>query len=445
MMNNSVIMQLSKKNRIPLSCTIELTTKCNFKCIHCYMQNSKIKFIDLFKLKLFIKEFKNKGGKFITFTGGETLLYPNFEDLYLYAYEMGFRITIFTNGFLLNEKIINFFAIYKPYKIEVSLYGYDENSYKYNTKSNNSFTKIINNIYELKRNNINLVCKMVLTNYNIDYFDKIKELSKKLNVMFRYDYYVWPKINGELSSVEYQCNSKQIVNFLISQDSEIIKKWKNIYKDKKRNMCFNCSGGRNSFYLNSNFEIKPCLYGDFIKVNLNEYSFDDAWEIIGDYIDSEKLFENSICNDCKHINLCEGCPAYFYAFNRNIVMNEKKLPCCQIAYEKAVSVYRNIELISQVSVDLIDIAFKNNERVIIPICGTSMEPTFYDGEKIILRKSEKNEYNIGDIIAYKNNKTLVVHRIIELGSDFVITKGDNSATPTKIFLKDIIGIYNGKY
>ena len=59
------------------------------------------------------EEIKNAGTLFLLLTGGEPLLYPEFKQLYLKLKDMGFVITINTNGTLIDEAWADFFSDHK--------------------------------------------------------------------------------------------------------------------------------------------------------------------------------------------------------------------------------------------------------------------------------------------------------------------------------------------
>lgn len=71
----------------------------------------------------------------------------------------------------------------------------------------------------------------------------------------------------------------------------------------------------------------------------------------------------------------------------------------------------------------------------------SMEPTLHIEDYIIIKKS--NEYKIGDIIIYKNeNSPLIIHRIVQINGNQIITKGDANNLNDEPILKEQI---KGKY
>lgn len=431
----------AKKNRIPLTCTLEITTRCNFNCPHCYMKGYNLVDIDLKKAEKILVEVRKKGGLYLTLTGGEAFLYKKFKELYIFAYNLGFKITIFTNLYLLTEDLINLLSIYKPMKVETTIYGTSNENYYGCNPVLRPYDTVVNNLIKLKKKCINVGIKMVLTNYNYSMFEKISQLSKNLEIDFRFDYNLWPSLNGDDSIIEFQCSSDKIINLLLSRDGELIHNWKRDYKNKRREKCFNCGGGRYSFYINSNFILKPCLYGDYCKFDLNKLSFSEAWEQMGVFLNTNTENYNSKCYNCKYVNLCDACPAYIYAFTKKLCLHENEnLNCCDIAHKKAVCVFNNINVLPYVSVELVKKILFKTKQLRTKIYGSSMYPFFKEGDDILIKKREITDLKVGDVVLYNNNNILIVHRILSIGNDSIITKGDNSDEKAIICNKDVLGI-----
>jgi len=66
----------------------------------------------------------------------------------------------------------------------------------------------------------------------------------------------------------------------------------------------------------------------------------------------------------------------------------------------------------------------------------SMEPTIMTDDLIIVAAS--GDYAEGDVVVYQNGPMLVVHRIVELGPDTVITQGDANNAPDAPVRKEMI-------
>ncbi|MBR3325115.1 MAG: signal peptidase I [Clostridia bacterium] len=75
---------------------------------------------------------------------------------------------------------------------------------------------------------------------------------------------------------------------------------------------------------------------------------------------------------------------------------------------------------------------------IFQIASGSMEPTINIGDRILMKESK--DITEGDIVLYKNEDTLVCHRVEEIKDNNVICKGDNNNSKDKEISKnEIIG------
>lgn len=61
----------------------------------------------------------------------------------------------------------------------------------------------------------------------------------------------------------------------------------------------------------------------------------------------------------------------------------------------------------------------------------SMEPAYYKGDLLFVK--EKKDYAVGDVVVYQTEGMMVVHRIMEINGNTVITKGDANNTYDEAF------------
>ncbi len=125
----------AKEKGVPVSNQFELTPLCNFSCKMCYVhldpdqiKGQQILPVNTWK-KLMYDAWK-AGMMLATLTGGECLTYPGFDELYLYLHSLGCEVAVLTNGFLLDEERIRFFTEHKPCRIQVTLYGWNDDVYE---------------------------------------------------------------------------------------------------------------------------------------------------------------------------------------------------------------------------------------------------------------------------------------------------------------------------
>jgi len=125
------IINLSKDSR-PEEIMIEVTTRCNFSCIHCFrnMMSEDFTDMDIELFKKIINEASQIGVKWIVFSGwGEPLVHPRIIEFLKYTKERGLRILLNTNGFLLKKYVEEIYDI-KVDKIVISIDSLREDIYK---------------------------------------------------------------------------------------------------------------------------------------------------------------------------------------------------------------------------------------------------------------------------------------------------------------------------
>lgn len=76
------------------------------------------------------------------------------------------------------------------------------------------------------------------------------------------------------------------------------------------------------------------------------------------------------------------------------------------------------------------------------VLSGSMEPTFSKDDLVFVKRTDA--IAVGDIVVYQFERSLVVHRIIELDGGMVITRGDANSTADPAFEKSaVLGVVIG--
>ncbi len=118
----------------PREIMIEVTTSCNYDCIHCFrksMLNQSLKeFMSFEVFKTLLREASASGVEKISFSGwGEPLVHPEILNFMLEAKKGGFKVLLNTNGYLLLDYADELFRIGVD-ELYVSVDGVSEEVYK---------------------------------------------------------------------------------------------------------------------------------------------------------------------------------------------------------------------------------------------------------------------------------------------------------------------------
>lgn len=316
------------KNRIPLTATIEIISECNFRCVHCYVDNNFRKDILTYEEIIdFGNQIINMGCLYVILTGGEVLLHPDFKRIYEFFVLKGICVSVFTNGSLIDESIIKLFVKYPPRVVEITMYGFSADTYKKVAKSN-MYDIVKNNILLLTQNGINVLLKMFVLSLNYCDFYKIREFALENSIPFKYDSRIIAPLDS--SEIKYQLHEKDAIELELARFSTVKKYNEYTYEyivDKRYNKVFQCGAGRISCWLKSNNHFRICNFLSNFEFDMKKYKVAEVWNLISNYIE-KKIDENSKCYNCKYRNYCDFCPAISYVTFQNADMiNQHNLYC----------------------------------------------------------------------------------------------------------------------
>lgn len=296
-----------KKARHPYGAHIELTPKCNFRCVHCYMCHSHTsEEMSYERIVEIINILYEKGILFLTFTGGEILTRKDFLDIYMYAKRKGFLIELFTNGMLLSDKIIEKLKQYPPLVVDISLYGANEETYKKVTGISNAYEKVINNCKKLIDADIRVTLKSPIINETYNEINALKAIANQLGVPISITFEICAAIDGDCSIQAHQVSEKKALIYEFSSCSFKIDEKKEIEHRSKK--IFACNVAVSSFVIDFTGKMCPCMKFRHRGIELNRTNFDEIWSKFGKYRELERS-PNSRCFNCEAVDECEICPA----------------------------------------------------------------------------------------------------------------------------------------
>ncbi len=133
----------SKNPRITVI-QFELTSKCNERCIHCYIPNPKKNHginMPVGKVKSILDEFASMGGFAVTLSGGEALLHKDLIEILRHCRKNDLQITLLSNLISLDEELILALKETNVALVQTSLYSMDPEIHDYITTIKGSFDK----------------------------------------------------------------------------------------------------------------------------------------------------------------------------------------------------------------------------------------------------------------------------------------------------------------
>ncbi len=303
---------------IPISGSLEVTSRCNLRCQHCYIpieNRRKARDVDLSKtdLERILDEVTDAGCLWLLLTGGEPFLRRDFLDIYIYAKRKGLILTIFTNGTLITPRIADYLAEWRPFNMEITLYGATQETYELVTGIPGSYSRCRRGIDLLLDRRLPLSLKTMVMTINKNELDQMKALATSLSVEFRFDPIVQPALDGSNRPNLLRLAPQEIVE-IEKADQDRSKRWPESYQQNQGNTVteramYLCGAGKKSFYIDAAGRLYACMDARQISYDLRMGKFEEGWEKISTQVTSLLHTPDFPCLECELRLLCAQCPA----------------------------------------------------------------------------------------------------------------------------------------
>lgn len=313
----------------PVNGTLELLPLCNMNCDMCYIRLSSSEVKAQGGLRTadeWIRlghEMAKAGVLFLLLTGGEPLLFPDFRKLYTELKQMGMILTINTNGTLLDEEWADFFGKYKPRRINITLYGSNDDAYEKLCHYPGGFSRTVNAIRLLRSRGVDVKINGSVTKYNRDDMEAIYQIGRELDVPVHMDTYMLPGIHERGLPFEKQSRlmpedaaAAEICMRKSEMNPEDFRQYVKeiLARTEQKDITYpdqiSCLAGNCSFAISWRGEMRPCVTFEKPAVPVFEKGFESAWQEISREAKTLKVSET--CVRCQLRPACKTCAASAY-------------------------------------------------------------------------------------------------------------------------------------
>lgn len=312
-----------------------ITQTCDLHCRHCYDRSirSEPDLDQCIKVLDQLYDFCQTHHVFtqVTFTGGNPLLYPHFNQLYRETVERGFLTAILGNP-MPKKRIEEICEIQIPEFYQVSLEGLrDHNDY---IRGKGHFERVLTFLDLLREMNIYSMVMLTLTQANLGQVLDLAEVLRDKVDLFTFNRLAMVGEGAELASVppeEYRDFLKAYLdaateNPCIGLKDNLI----NVLRLEKNQPFFGGCAGRgcgaafNFVALLSDGQVHACRKFPSPIGNLNTMSLEDIYH--GDLAKKYRSGSQA-CANCLIRPVCGGCLAVTYGFGLDI-FTERDPYCC---------------------------------------------------------------------------------------------------------------------
>lgn len=312
---------LALSRNVPLFATIELTLKCNLKCVHCYnFDRSKpepklAQGPDLTpqEVRRILEELSAAGTLMVSFSGGEALLYPQLTELISYARKLHMAVKVKSNATLLTE--VRAREIFKAgaTEMDISLYGATPSSHDAFTAMKGSFERTLRGIRAARTAGIFPSISYIIHNGNFREVAEMVALAADLGASYALSTELTARYDGTKDSRDYRMSRKELEELITGPSRHL---FSDLYQPSES---VQCACARLVCGVSSTGEVYPCIGAPIPSGNLRSKSFAEIWNHSPELnkIRGLKLDDFKTCKPCEHRHYCQRSSGAIYVDTGN--------------------------------------------------------------------------------------------------------------------------------
>ena len=279
---------------VPLAVHMDVTYRCNERCVHCYLDHDDHGEMTTAEIKDALDQLAEAGVFFLSFSGGEVFLRRDFFEIVEYARRLLFNVKIKTNAVMIHEKEARRIRELAVDTIQISVYSHRPEVHDAITKLPHSFERTIKAIRFLHEQGVRVTIANVLMTVNSSDHSGVQELAAELGVQYTLDPTITPMMDGDTSVLSLRIPGEE----LTEEDLE----------------GYSCSAGHSFCYISPYGDVFPCVQFPLPTGNIRQQKFLDIWNLSPELkkVRSIQAKDLTVCSSCSHVSSCTRCPGLAY-------------------------------------------------------------------------------------------------------------------------------------
>ncbi len=302
---------------VPMSVQLDLTYRCNERCVHCYLDHDDHGEMTTAEIKHLLDEMAEAGVFILTLSGGEIFLRKDFLEILEHARQLTFCIKLKTNAIMIGEREAARIRDLGVESIQISIYSHRPEVHDAITLVPGSLKRSLDAIRFLKSQGLKVIIANVLMVQNMQDYEGVRALAEELGVASTLDPTVTPMMDGDRSTLNLGVDNTTLQSLfrnesLVGDVEEFCAVPPRPGEDELQSLP--CSAGHTACYVSPYGDFYPCVQFPLTCGNVRQQRFVDIWR------NSEQLKEvRSIrvkdltgCSQCTHVTNCTRCPGLAY-------------------------------------------------------------------------------------------------------------------------------------
>jgi len=302
---------------IPISAHLDITYRCNERCVHCYLDHDDRGEMTTAEILSLVAQLADTGVFFLTLSGGEVLMRRDFFAIVQEARRLLFNVKVKTNGVMIREFEARQLRALGVEQVQISVYSHRAEVHDGITKLPGSLKRTIEGIRFLKSQDLKVVIANVLMTTNAGDHRGVMNLARELGVPYTLDPTITPKMDGDRSILNLHAAGSDLSR--VFRDPELV--------GDVEEFCapppppnddimdgFPCSAGHTAIYISPYGDVFPCVQFPLPCGNIRKQTFAEIWRNSRQLKEVREIRARDlpVCSSCAHVGTCTRCPGLAY-------------------------------------------------------------------------------------------------------------------------------------
>src|SRR5579864_1285563 len=185
---------------IPLNVQLDLTYRCNERCVHCYLDHHDHGEMTTAEIKHLLDEMADAGVFILTLSGGEIFLRKDFFEILEYArLQRQFCVKLKTNAIMIRESEAARLREIGVESIQISIYSHRPDVHDGITLVPGSLQRSLDAARFLKSQGLRVIFANVLMVQNAQDYPGVRAMAEQMGVECTLDPTITPMMDGDRS------------------------------------------------------------------------------------------------------------------------------------------------------------------------------------------------------------------------------------------------------
>jgi AdoMet-dependent heme synthase len=302
---------------IPLTVTLELTLRCNLRCVHCYNFDRDLPYLPLKKredelsdgeIHRILDEVREEGCLYLALSGGESLVHPSLAAFVEHGARAGMMVTVKSNGTLFDQPAARKLADAGAAAAEISLYGACKETHDPFVKVDGAFERTLAGAQAARHAGMRVKLSFVIVQRNAAEVPAMMQMAQERGFTYGIDPQLTARYDGSTGPLDLRVDRPTLESLYRGPLSHLVP------PTVENPSSVQCACARTVCGISAFGEVYPCIGAPVPSGNLRRATFHQIWTESPQLnrIRGLRLDDFAACKSCEHMPHCRRSSGVIY-------------------------------------------------------------------------------------------------------------------------------------